>query len=80
MRPLPSVNGWMDSNWACAIAACARIGRSVRAEPERETLPDSGGAHGQRRHHRTDPHRQRGPTHPRGISHDSHLTPRRVHV
>ena len=20
-RPLPSVNGWMDSNWACAIDA-----------------------------------------------------------
>ena len=22
--PLPSVKGWIVSNWACAIAACAR--------------------------------------------------------
>lgn len=30
MRPLPSAKGWMVSNWACAIAACTRTGRSCR--------------------------------------------------
>lgn len=30
MRPLPSVYGWMDSNWAWTIAACTTVGTSVR--------------------------------------------------
>ena len=32
IRPLPSVNGWMDSKWARAIAACAMMGTSRRLQ------------------------------------------------
>ncbi len=31
MRPLPSLNGWIVSNWACAIAAWTSNGTLVRA-------------------------------------------------
>ena len=54
VRPLPSANGWIVSNWAWAIAACASNGRSV-ALGERDEVVDqrrarARGAAGRSRH------------------------------
>lgn len=41
IRPLPSVKGWIDANWALAIAAWASTGRSSRLAKATRSLMES---------------------------------------